>query len=127
MGIIVHHQPANTALLWNIHAWEAARDGNNVWIRKEHPATGSTFNVRTFVIPASSSSSIILHRAQPARMVGKPTISSGIFLASRQPKFGHWKPRPEFLIRILISPALDSIQATCSHSTSLLKRPSMAG
>ena len=31
MGIIVHHQPANTALLWNIHVWEAAWDGNNVW------------------------------------------------------------------------------------------------
>ncbi|MBV8358398.1 MAG: hypothetical protein JO189_10740 [Deltaproteobacteria bacterium] len=34
MGIIVHHQPANTALLWNIHVWKAAWDGNNVWDTK---------------------------------------------------------------------------------------------
>src|SRR5271167_4741721 len=31
MGIIVHHRPANSALLWNVHLWEAAWDGNNVW------------------------------------------------------------------------------------------------
>ncbi|MBV8453639.1 MAG: hypothetical protein JOZ29_15415, partial [Deltaproteobacteria bacterium] len=37
MGIIVHHQPANTGLLWNIRIWEAAWDGNNVWDTKGTP------------------------------------------------------------------------------------------
>jgi 1,4-alpha-glucan branching enzyme len=31
MGILVHHNPVNHALSWNIHVWQAAWDGNNVW------------------------------------------------------------------------------------------------
>jgi hypothetical protein len=34
MGIIVHHRPANNAFVWNVHVWEAAWDGNNVWDTK---------------------------------------------------------------------------------------------
>ena len=31
MGLLVHHQPLNPALPWNLHAWQLAWDGNNVW------------------------------------------------------------------------------------------------
>lgn len=34
MGIIVHHKPVNTAVLWNMRVWQAAWDGNNVWDMK---------------------------------------------------------------------------------------------
>ncbi len=34
MGIIVHHKPADNAVLWNMRVWEAAWDGNNVWDTK---------------------------------------------------------------------------------------------
>jgi hypothetical protein len=34
MGITVHHKPADTTVLWNIHVWQAAWDGNNVWDTK---------------------------------------------------------------------------------------------
>ncbi len=34
MGIIVHHKPANNAVLWNMRVWQAAWDGNNVWDTK---------------------------------------------------------------------------------------------
>ncbi len=38
MGIIVHHKPANNAVLWNIRVWQAAWDGNNVWDTKVTPS-----------------------------------------------------------------------------------------
>src|SRR5271165_5952443 len=34
MGITVHHKPADDTASWNIHVWEAAWDGNNVWDTK---------------------------------------------------------------------------------------------
>src|SRR5712692_2426911 len=34
MGIIVHHKPANNAVVWNMRVWQAAWDGNNVWDTK---------------------------------------------------------------------------------------------
>jgi 1,4-alpha-glucan branching enzyme len=37
MAITVHHSPANTALLWNMHVWQSAWDGNNVWDFKATP------------------------------------------------------------------------------------------
>ncbi|HSZ64002.1 MAG TPA: alpha-amylase family glycosyl hydrolase [Terriglobales bacterium] len=46
MGITVHHQPANTTLLWSIHVWQSAWDGNNVWDSKGTPtATGVDFQL----------------------------------------------------------------------------------
>jgi hypothetical protein len=30
MGIIVHHRPANNAVVWNMHVWEVVWDGDNV-------------------------------------------------------------------------------------------------
>ena len=46
MGIIVHHQPADTTLLWSIHVWQSAWDGNNVWDTKGTPtATGVDFQL----------------------------------------------------------------------------------
>jgi 1,4-alpha-glucan branching enzyme len=38
MGIIVHHKPANNAVLWNMRVWQAAWDGNNVWDTKVTPS-----------------------------------------------------------------------------------------
>ena len=34
MGIIVHHKPANNAVVWNMRVWQAAWDGNSVWDAK---------------------------------------------------------------------------------------------
>lgn len=46
MGITVHHQPADTTLLWSIHVWQSAWDGNNVWDTKGTPtATGVDFQL----------------------------------------------------------------------------------
>jgi len=36
MNTIVHHQPLTGGLSWNMHVWEAAWDGNQVW---DVPAT----------------------------------------------------------------------------------------
>ncbi len=41
MGITVHHQPADTTLLWGIHVWQSAWDGNNVWDSKGTPTAAS--------------------------------------------------------------------------------------
>jgi 1,4-alpha-glucan branching enzyme len=37
MGIMVHYKPTNSALLWRVHAWQAAWDGNCVWDTKGTP------------------------------------------------------------------------------------------
>lgn len=37
MGITVHHKPTNSALLWRMHVWQAAWDGNNIWDTKAIP------------------------------------------------------------------------------------------
>jgi 1,4-alpha-glucan branching enzyme len=37
VGIIVHHTPANKLASWNIHVWQSAWNGNNVWDRKGTP------------------------------------------------------------------------------------------
>src|ERR1700737_1980753 len=52
MGIIVHHKPANNAVLWNMRVWEAAWDGNNVWDTKGT----STEDVVDFQLPDAQDS-----------------------------------------------------------------------
>jgi hypothetical protein len=48
MPITVHHKPANSAILWNLHVWQAAWDGNNVWDTKGTPGAA----VIDFQLPA---------------------------------------------------------------------------
>jgi 1,4-alpha-glucan branching enzyme len=38
MAIVVHHKPADVAVLWNLRVWQAAWDGNNVWDTKGTPS-----------------------------------------------------------------------------------------
>jgi 1,4-alpha-glucan branching enzyme len=52
MGIIVHHKPADNAVLWNMRVWEAAWDGNNVWDTKGT----STEDVVDFQLPDAQDS-----------------------------------------------------------------------
>jgi 1,4-alpha-glucan branching enzyme len=49
MGIVVHHVPVNQAILWSMHVWQAAWDGNNVWDTQGTSGSG----VVDFQLPAS--------------------------------------------------------------------------
>ena len=46
----VHHQPANAALSWNLHAWESAWDGSSIW-DVDGTASGATFDFQLPDIP----------------------------------------------------------------------------
>ena len=41
MAITVHHQPANKTLLWRIHFWQSAWDGNIVQDTPGAPSRGT--------------------------------------------------------------------------------------
>ena len=49
MGIVVHHQPANNSVSWNIHVWQAAWDGN---LKLDQKGT-TNGNVVDFELPDS--------------------------------------------------------------------------
>src|SRR5271167_1220482 len=50
MKTIVHHQPVNRALSYNLHAWQAAWDGTNVWDVDANP-TPTTFDFQLQDVP----------------------------------------------------------------------------
>ncbi|MGO9268217.1 MAG: alpha-amylase family glycosyl hydrolase [Candidatus Binataceae bacterium] len=64
MGIIVHHKPANNAVSWNMHVWEAAWDGNNVWDTKGTP-TGDGVNFQLPDAPDPRKLQFKYHSADP--------------------------------------------------------------
>jgi 1,4-alpha-glucan branching enzyme len=50
MNTIVHHQPANAALSWNLHAWQQAWDGTSAW-DVDATANGATFDFQLPDVP----------------------------------------------------------------------------
>ena len=65
MGIFVHHNPVNHALSWNIHVWQAAWDGNNVW-DSTGTASGDLVEFQLPEAPDPRKLQFIYHSTTPA-------------------------------------------------------------
>jgi 1,4-alpha-glucan branching enzyme len=50
MSTIVHHQPVNATLSWNLHAWESAWDGTSAW-DVDGTANATTFDFQLPNVP----------------------------------------------------------------------------
>jgi 1,4-alpha-glucan branching enzyme len=64
MGIIVHHQPENHSVLWNMRVWQAAWDGNKVW-DNQGTARRSTVDFQLPAVPDARKLQFKFHSASP--------------------------------------------------------------
>lgn len=71
MAITVHHRPADNTIQWNIHVWQAAWNGNNIWDIKG-TASGDLMdlNCQTWPILACSDSNFIPQYPPTGKSVG---------------------------------------------------------
>ena len=114
MAIIVHHSPANAAVSWNMHVWQSAWDGNNVWDVKATP-DGGLMDFQLPDVPDPRLLQFKFYSTDPAtgQVTWEPDdFVRRLFLKSPT-EVWTFEASPRVMYQNPVPPALFSIRATC--------------